>query len=297
MMEIREARDTDADAVAELQRLADDARVVSAEGWAHGCATTPERARLLRLAAELDGQVVAVGAAGLNTFTSAEGAAWASVTVAPEHRRNGIGSDMLEQLLDHLRTIDAKRATSFFRQTDEAERWADARGWTRILTGPLIAVDPRTIPEPAPPPGFRCVAFAELEPRAVYKAVTEAALDEPSPDLHDDIRLDDFLREWEDPDLDLDSSTAVLEGDHVVAFTFLHVVGDRGQHGFTGTLRDYRGRGLATTAKRYALRNAASRGVTRVTTSNAEQNAAMRAVNRGLGFELVGEHIMVARDL
>src|SRR5205814_5833867 len=97
--------------------------------------------------------------------------------------------------------------------------------------------------------------------------------------------------------LDLESSTAVIdERGSVVAFTFLSVVGERAQHGFTGTVREHRGRGLATAAKRLALSKAAERGVTRVTTSNAEENAAMRAINRKLGFEPIGEHVIFGRD-
>jgi hypothetical protein len=34
-----------------------------------------------------------------------------------------------------------------------------------------------------------------------------------------------------------------------------------------------------------------------VTTSNAEENAAMRAINRRLGFEAIGEHVIMSRDL
>jgi RimJ/RimL family protein N-acetyltransferase len=132
----------------------------------------------------------------------------------------------------------------------------------------------------------------------VYEAATAAALDEPTPVPNDNIRLDEFVSEWSDPDLDLDASTAVLAEDgRVVAFAFIMVVADQGRHGFTGTQPDYRGRGLATAAKRSALRAAAARGVTRVTTSNAEENAAMRAINRKLGFEAIGEHVMLGRDL
>src|SRR5439155_23605760 len=132
----------------------------------------------------------------------------------------------------------------------------------------------------------------------VYEAIREPALDEPSPVPHDAIELDDFLRDWSEPESDLESSTAVLDDEGtVVAFTFLYAAGDRAQHGFTGTIRAHRGRGLATAAKRRALRTAAERGVTRVTTSNAEENAAIRAINRGLGFEPIGEHVIFGRDL
>ena len=297
-MRIRETEDRDAEAVARLLLEADDSRVVSAGGIRHMRRSVPERAQMIELVAEVDGTVVGTGAAGLDTATSTEGAAWAFVTVDRAHRRRGIGGELGRRLVDHLREVGATNATAFFRSSEEGERWATARGWTRVLGGPLIAVDPRRVPEPSLPAGYRCVAMADLTPEAVFAAKQEAALDEPTAVPHDDLRLEEFVQGWDTPDTDLESSTAVVtdEGE-VVAFAFLKVAGDRAQHGFTGTARAHRGRGLATAAKRRALRTAAERGVTRVTTSNADENAAMRAINRGLGFEPIGEHVIFGRDL
>ncbi len=297
MIELRPTRESDAAAVVALMRTADDTRVVSEPGVVHNWRTQPAEARALDLVAVEGDRVLARGAAGLNTWTSTPGAAWANVIVAPERRREGIGSRLGSALIDHLRAQDAVKATAFVRQTDEAERWARERGWQRVINGLLIGVDPRRIAEPELPDGFRCVPFSELEPTAVYETMCDAALDEPNAVPNDRIELAEFEREWEDPDIDLHSSVAVLDGDRVVSFSILKVAGDRGQHGFAGTASDYRGRGLATAAKRAALRAAAGRGVQRVTTSNAEENAAMRHINRQLGFEPVGHVVILARDL
>jgi GNAT superfamily N-acetyltransferase len=293
---IRQAEDADADAVAALVVEFDDARVYSATAWLHTRRTSPPEALLLQLVATAGAAVVATGAAGRDLWTAPENG-WCTVGVTAEARRRGIGSDLLERLLEHLRAAGVRKASSLLRHTVEGERWASARGFSRALSAPLIAVDPRTVGAPALPDGFRCAPMAAVGPERVYEVVVDAARDEPRADPIVDIPYDDFLRDWDAPQVDLEASGVICHGDAAVAFSFLEIAGDRGQHGFTGTRSDYRGRGLATAVKRYALRAAAARGVTRVTTSNAEQNAPMRAVNRRLGFEQIGEHVILSRTL
>jgi len=297
-MVIRETTDDDLNAVVALNQAADDTRVISVEGLRHMRRTRPERARTLDLVAEVDGAVVALAVAGLNIWTTTEGASWAWVNVDSSMRRQGIGEALGARLIDHLRELGANKATCMFRSNVEGERWAMARGWSKLLGGPLIALDPRDVPEPSLPDGYRWVAMSGLTAEDLYEAVAAAALDEPTPVPNDNFDLDEFKREWDEPDMDLDSSTAILdEAGRVVAFSFLQVSGDRAHHGFTGTLAEHRGRGLATSAKRRSLRAAAARGVTRVTTANAEENAAMRAINKKLGFEPIGETVIFGRDL
>jgi RimJ/RimL family protein N-acetyltransferase len=297
LVDLRPAEDTDAPKVCAILREADDARVLSEAGWLHSRHTASPAEHVLQLVATESGTVVGFGVCGLNIWTSSPGAAWCIVNVAAHHRRAGIGGALLDALLARLAELGGTRATSFIRFTEEGERWAASRGWVRMLNGPLIAVDPRTISEPSVPSGFHVASMAEAGPEAVYDAFIEAARDEPRPEPIDNVPFDDFLSEWQQPDVDLEASSVIREGDRVVAVTEMRLVDDRGQHGFTGTRRDYRGRGLATAVKCAALRAAAARGVTRVTTSNAEENVSMRAVNRKLGFVPIGEHVILGRDL
>jgi acetyltransferase (GNAT) family protein len=136
---------------------------------------------------------MATGSAHLHILTTKEGAAWASVTVDPAHRRQGIGGEIGRRLLDHLRASGATNVQSFFRWTEEGERWATSRGWSKLLGCPLIALDPRVVPEPVLGPGYRCVSMAELAPEAVYEAAREAALDEPTPVPYDNVQFDMLL--------------------------------------------------------------------------------------------------------
>jgi RimJ/RimL family protein N-acetyltransferase len=65
---------------------------------------------------------------------------------------------------------------------------------------------------------------------------------------------------------------------------------------FTGTLREYRGRGLALAVKLATTRWAAEHGITQISTDNDETNAPMLAINRRLGYKPVGRRVEYLRE-
>ena len=289
---IREATDADVPAIARLLLEADDARVVSAAGILYMLRTRPARGRTLDLVAEINGAVVATGASGLNISTTTEGAAWAFVSPSVIRGRAGRASAGRWER-SFLSTCRGSARRRRRRSSGGPGRASGGRrvapGGLGLLGGPLIAVDPRTVAEPSIPIGYRCVPMTSVAPEAVYEAVRAAALDEPTPIRHDDIRLDDFLREWNEPDADLESSTAVLdESGGVVASPPERCRRTRPSTASPARCRSDRGRGLVRNGGeavraadgRGARSNARARRRTRRRTRRCGRSTASSASNR-----------------
>lgn len=65
----------------------------------------------------------------------------------------------------------------------------------------------------------------------------------------------------------------------------------------TGTLRAYRGRGLAKLAKTDSLRRARAAGCAEAFTGNDGENGPMLAINAGLGYGLASLEWRYVREL
>ena len=124
----------------------------------------------------------------------------------------------------------------------------------------------------------------------MHELDAEAMRDVPGEVAMDDVSFEEWLADyWRHPDTDLDASVAAVVDGRPVAFTHLSVgPGGRAITHMTGTLRAYRGRGLALLAKRATLVNAAERGVELVYTENDETNGPMLRINQKLGYRPLG---------
>ncbi|HKC18836.1 MAG TPA: GNAT family N-acetyltransferase [Candidatus Dormibacteraeota bacterium] len=98
--------------------------------------------------------------------------------------------------------------------------------------------------------------------------------------------LSDFVNRLGAPDRRLDRWWIAVEGDQVVAMSFLKFPPVRGTvwTGYTCTHPDYRGRGIARAVKLQSLAQACELGVTTVCTDNDSENAPMLHINERLGY-------------
>jgi RimJ/RimL family protein N-acetyltransferase len=99
-------------------------------------------------------------------------------------------------------------------------------------------------------------------------------------------RFEDFVKRIKAPDRRPDRWWIAVDGDRLVAMSYLKFPPVRGTiwTGFTCTDRDYRGRGIARAVKLQSLAQAAQLGVPSVQTDNDSENAPMLHINETLGY-------------
>ena len=125
-------------------------------------------------------------------------------------------------------------------------------------------------------------------PRELHALYAVASEDVPEESTVDDIRYEEWVGEClEDPDLSLEGSAVVLHDETPVSLAFVVSDGEgRAASDLTGTLPEYRRRGLARLVKLATIRWAAANGVEWMLTANAEANVGMRALEREPGLSL-----------
>jgi len=307
---IRERRDDDDAAIAQIIREVAPAWVMSERGVRHRRLTTPERARRADWIAEVDGEVAGWASGGLETEIERDDVAWLRVMVRPGWRGRGIGGALYEPVEAHLLGVGAKRLLTEAHDDPQARAFAERRGFRHTMTGRLSSLDPRivdpslldTLAAEKEAKGFTLASFAAFrdQPELIHAVDAEASLDEPADEPLTDLPLEEWLeRSWGEPDLSPEGSFAVVhDGLPVtIAWLIVDVEGGRAANGFTGTLRAFRGRGLARLAKLASIVWLRDRGVTLLVTHNDETNAAMLAVNTRLGYRPFATSLNYVRDI
>jgi GNAT superfamily N-acetyltransferase len=277
---IRPAREDDLEQAAALVNLLDPTAIVSAASLRH---RVPDA-----FVAEVDGEVV-------GWAPSARG--WFFVGVHPAHRRKGLGGGLFERVAERRRgewvaaiTLDAEGACFLER------RGFEYQATLRLAVLDLTSAELPPLPESA----CRVVRLAEVRERAseLYELYMDTLRGIPSAEGF----LDQTLEEWrarvlDNPDLDAEVSTVVLDGDRPVALAWLLSDGRRAVSDYTATAHSHRGRGLGMLAKVASTRAARAAGLESITTDNDITNAPMVRINTSLGFRPGAELVQYAKTL
>ncbi len=300
-MPIRLATPDDADAGAALLTAAQPDGLATAAGIRHRIRSIPPEARYSAWIDEHDDLARGWATCGLEWMSTITGDAFCHVAVHPDHRGRGVGSALWASVARHLEEIGARRVLAEALDEAAAIAFATARGFSVTASTTILALDPRSLPEPGvPPAGVELHSFRSLgdDLEAAYRADYETTLDEPGD--HDSAGM--TFEAWlaatvRNPTFSLDASSVVAVDREIVGSTLLYVdeATGRALNGGTGVTRTHRGRGLATLMKRHALAEAARLGVTRVITQNDEGNAAMLAINARLGYRPVSKRLRLVR--
>ncbi len=263
--------------------------------------SSPPEARMRRLSAEVDGAVVGMAMSSIQLNTPEAGVGFVFLAVHPTARGAGVGSALLAQAEQHLRSLNLRRMVSSAVGGTPAIGWAEKRGWRAGASSQFSAVDPRQLPPmPETPPGVRIVDVADVDPRALYDVDMAASADHPGDVAFGGLPYELWYeRLYRDPDVRRDLSQVALVDGKPVAFTLLEANLDLGRAwtGGTATLAAHRGRGLAKLLKSVCLRKAAAAGVTQAITANHLTNTPMLAVNDWLGYRVAASEVSMLKGL
>ncbi|MGW7333408.1 N-acetyltransferase family protein, partial [Streptomyces sp. NPDC054840] len=141
-------------------------------------------------------------------------------------------------------------------------------------------------------------AFA-ADPRPLFEADAEATSDEPGDVVAGSADYEDWLAQiWNNPTLDKELTTVALVDGVVASFSAVRTDGaTRYGSAMTGTLRAFRGRGLAKLAKTVSLHRARAAGYTEAFTGNDAGNGPMLAINEWFGYEICATETRFAKKL
>jgi GNAT superfamily N-acetyltransferase len=224
-------------------------------------------------------------------------ATFCEVLVHPQRRRQGLGTALLERVVERCRELGVETLRGDHMTTAGAAFCAHvgAVDEQRVVRSRLD-LPAAALPEPRAPDGFRLVNWLAHVPEEHIDAYARARVamdDAPAPEGMDFPIWDAAAIRASEESLvrrerEMRLTVAMDDAGEIGAFTELrHSAGSvLGFTDDTGTVAAHRGKGLARAVKLQSLRwiRDDHPEIEVVTTRNAEENAAMRGLNVSLGF-------------
>lgn len=306
---IRPFRSTDAPGVIALRRTVRPHQVSTPAGLVHSVRAEPRRAHGRHWTALEGGEVVGYANAGLDIWALNEGLAFAWAMVDPARRGRGIGGRLYDIAAEHLSRFEIRKTYTVTNEgEDDSLRFAFARGFEVTRSSKVWELDPKTVDLSSLPKrrakkeadGFRLVPLRDFKekPAEFFTAYRDANRDVPF-DEPIDVKYRDWKKEiWDHPDVDFEGSVVITHERMAVSFVLLVVDRDGGRafHELTGTVREFRRRGLARLAKMVAIEWCVANRIHRVFTDNDSTNADMLAINEHLGYRPLPSQLVLAKE-
>jgi GNAT superfamily N-acetyltransferase len=149
--------------------------------------------------------------------------------------------------------------------------------------------------------GITLTTAADLGGESAYPgiyAVADATYgDIPSSVAYVSAGLESWLTWMRTPTVHLDRLWVAVDGERMVGLSFLDFEDSLVHTGYTGVLRDYRGRGIARALKLETLVQAAELGVEAVETDNDSENAPILHLNAELGYDEIMGQLQLVKTL
>jgi GNAT superfamily N-acetyltransferase len=306
-LSVREGTAADLERIVEFQnRYARPGRTQTIELARRFEAANPEPNRLVLVAEDGAGTLIAAASASDGGLMGGGQNRWrANIRVAPEHRRRGLGTQMLERLEAHVRGKHAPKLQGAVRgEEEDGLRFAEKHGYREFHRRydsylDVPAFDASRFEDPkatAARAGVRIDRYDVLEAeakdriafqRATYDSLSTTQLDIPRPEPMPPPPPFEAVREvyFEGETFARDVSTIALRGDRVVGASITLVDPEGVAYtAYTGVDRCERGKGIALAMKLAILERLKERGTKLFGTTNDEANAPMRGINAKLGY-------------
>lgn len=246
--------------------------------------------------AERDGAVVG---SGILTPSSLRGAGSIAPRVLPRYRRLGLGTAILDHLLELAKAHGYPIAAA---DTDDpgSASFAERFGFEEVDRQVEQVRAIGNEPEPTVPVGVQVLSVAQKPElwRAAYHQIGLDGLADMAVSAPMEVSPAEWESEWiADPAatfLALDAAGEIIGMAGLLADAD---VPDRAEHGFTTVRRDWRGKGIASLLKRTTLHWASQHGLREVYTWTQRGNADMRRLNEHLGFVTRTESIRYEKSL
>ena len=294
----------DLDGFVQVRRLALPYMLFTPESVAFDIAHAHPEARLRRLVAEEDGEIIGTAQVGIAYESPEPGQGFVNVYVHPGRTRRGAGALLVRAAEEHLAAEGAVRLYAWVLDAPDNRAFAERFGYTASRSAHFLRLDLAhgTLPPLQDlPTGVEIRPGSDFadDPRPLFELDAEATLDEPSDIDTEFTDYEAWLDEtWRNPLFSPELTSVALVDGRPAAFSAARTdCGTRYGTVMTGTARAHRGRGLAKLAKNDSLHRARAAGFTEAFTGNDAGNGPMLAINKWFGYETCATEVRYVREL